>query len=152
MALVLVTGPETEPVSKEEAKAHLRVDGTDDDAYITALIVTARRHVEAILRRAQKECGQTPGLAYALGDFLRRSERQSEALGIFKMLVNQEPQTPWGFRGLGDIALAENAQQAVEHYSKAIAIEPDTPIPGYDYLQGVAALRAGQFQKAEACP
>jgi len=52
MALVLVTGPATEPVSKEDAKAHLRVDGTDDDAYITALIVTARRHVEAILRRA----------------------------------------------------------------------------------------------------
>ena len=52
MALVLVTGPASEPVSKEEAKAHLRVDGTDDDSYITALITTARRHVEAILRRA----------------------------------------------------------------------------------------------------
>lgn len=52
MALVLVTGPATEPVSKDEAKAHLRVDGTEDDAYITALIVTARMHVEAILRRA----------------------------------------------------------------------------------------------------
>ena len=52
MALVLVTGPATEPVSKAEAKLHLRVDGTDDDDHIDALIVSARMHVEAILRRA----------------------------------------------------------------------------------------------------
>jgi uncharacterized phiE125 gp8 family phage protein len=52
MALVLVTGPTEEPVSTAEAKAHLRVDGSDDDSYIAALITTARMHVEAILRRA----------------------------------------------------------------------------------------------------
>ena len=52
MALVLVTGPASEPVSVEEAKAHLRVDGSDDDAYIGTLITTARSHVETITRRA----------------------------------------------------------------------------------------------------
>lgn len=38
--------PANEPVSLEEAKRHLRVMHDDDDAYIGALISTARDHVE----------------------------------------------------------------------------------------------------------
>lgn len=45
------TPPSAEPISLTEAKAHLRVDGTDDDALITSLIVTARQHVEAETER-----------------------------------------------------------------------------------------------------
>lgn len=52
MALVLTSPPAVEPVSLSEAKAHLRVDGTDEDALITALILAARRHVETWLARA----------------------------------------------------------------------------------------------------
>ena len=50
--LKLVTGPTVEPVSLTEAKLHLRVDGTDDDTVISALIVAAREAVEHIARRA----------------------------------------------------------------------------------------------------
>lgn len=46
MALILVTAPVVEPVTLSEAKTHLRVDVTDDDALITALITTAREHIE----------------------------------------------------------------------------------------------------------
>jgi uncharacterized phiE125 gp8 family phage protein len=47
MGLTITTPPTAEPVTLDEAKAHLRVDGTAEDAYITALIQAARAWVES---------------------------------------------------------------------------------------------------------
>lgn len=52
MALTLITAPATEPLSREEAKAHLRVSVTEDDDLIDALIVAARERAEQETRRA----------------------------------------------------------------------------------------------------
>ena len=52
MALKLVTAPTTYPVTLAEAKLHCRVDGTDDDALITALITSATEMCEQQTRRA----------------------------------------------------------------------------------------------------
>jgi uncharacterized phiE125 gp8 family phage protein len=41
--------PQVEPVSLAEAKVQCRVDTADDDAYISALISTAREYVEEVL-------------------------------------------------------------------------------------------------------
>lgn len=51
-ALLLITPPASEPVTLSEAKAQCRVDGTQDDALLTSLIVAARLVAEIQLGRA----------------------------------------------------------------------------------------------------
>ncbi len=46
MSILLTTPPTVEPISLAEAKAHLRISHTDDDTYISTLIIAARRIVE----------------------------------------------------------------------------------------------------------
>lgn len=48
MALKLITAPAVEPVSRTEAKLHLRVDITDDDTLIDGLIKTSRVDIETL--------------------------------------------------------------------------------------------------------
>ena len=50
-SLVRVTQPAVEPVTLAEAKAHLRVDVSDDDALISAIIRAAREFAEEYLDR-----------------------------------------------------------------------------------------------------
>lgn len=50
-SLTRQTPPAVEPVTVAEAKAHCRVDASDDDAYIGSLITAAREWVEAYLDR-----------------------------------------------------------------------------------------------------
>lgn len=52
MKLVLVSGPDNEPVDLIEAKVHLRVDVEDDDDLIEGLITAARQHIELVTQRA----------------------------------------------------------------------------------------------------
>jgi uncharacterized phiE125 gp8 family phage protein len=49
MTLILTTPPAAEPISLGEAKSHLRVSHSDDDAYVQRLITAARRQIEARL-------------------------------------------------------------------------------------------------------
>lgn len=52
MRLKLKTAPAVEPITLDEAKLHLRVDSTDDNALISALITTARQLAERETKRA----------------------------------------------------------------------------------------------------
>lgn len=57
MTAALITSPALEPVTLADAKAHLRLDSDDDDQLLTAAIVAARVHVEALTRRLLIEQG-----------------------------------------------------------------------------------------------
>ena len=52
MTLLLVTGPTEEPVTLAEARAHLRLDATNEDALLAALMTAARAALEGQTRRA----------------------------------------------------------------------------------------------------
>jgi len=49
MSLVLTAAPAVEPVTVDEAKAHLRIDHGDEDVLLGSLIATSRLHIEAAL-------------------------------------------------------------------------------------------------------
>lgn len=52
MQISLVTAPTGQAVSLDEVKVHLRVDHTNEDGYIQALVMAAAAQVENITRRA----------------------------------------------------------------------------------------------------
>lgn len=52
MPLILLAGPAEEPVTLADARAQLRLDGTEENALVTALIAAARAALEAETRRA----------------------------------------------------------------------------------------------------
>jgi len=52
MADVLYTAPTSEPLALDEAKEHLRVDGTDEDMLISSFIIAAREYCESYLNKS----------------------------------------------------------------------------------------------------
>ena len=52
MALVMTAAPSVEPISLAEAKAHLRIDASDEDSLLTSLITAGRIFVERTLSLA----------------------------------------------------------------------------------------------------
>lgn len=49
MGLMQLSGPGAEPLSLDEVKAYLRIDGAVEDALLQSLLLTSRLHIEAAL-------------------------------------------------------------------------------------------------------
>lgn len=62
IALKRTTAPTEQPVLLEELKDHLRVDGSDDDAYLHSLIYAATEYVEGVVGRSMVTQTWTLGL------------------------------------------------------------------------------------------
>ncbi len=52
MSLVMTTPPSVEPVTVADAKALMRIDGSDEDILIASLLLTSRLHIEMALSLA----------------------------------------------------------------------------------------------------
>lgn len=52
MSMTLITPPAAEPVSLDEAKAHMRIDIDDDDALVAAMVTAARQWCESFRRQS----------------------------------------------------------------------------------------------------
>lgn len=52
MSAIMITGPAAEPVTLDEAKDYLRIDGSESDAVLARLIAAARTCIEGMTRRA----------------------------------------------------------------------------------------------------
>jgi len=52
MTCYLLSGPASEPVTLDEARAFVRMDDTAEDALLTSLITAARLHIEGVTGRA----------------------------------------------------------------------------------------------------
>ena len=52
MSLVMTIPPAVEPVSVADAKAHMRIEGSDEDVLIASLLLTSRLHIEVALSLA----------------------------------------------------------------------------------------------------
>ncbi len=55
MTLALLTGPAAEPVTLAEARAHLRLDGTEENPLVEALIAAAVRRSKRSAARLRDE-------------------------------------------------------------------------------------------------
>ena len=87
MAYSVVTPAASEPITLTEAKNFLRVDGSDDDALITALISAAREMCE------QYEIGseETVASSYYVSDTISEPARIASTAGWFATngIINQ---------------------------------------------------------------
>lgn len=52
MSLLMTSPPAAEPVALADVKAHLRIDGSDEDILLASLLLTSRLHIETALSLA----------------------------------------------------------------------------------------------------
>jgi uncharacterized phiE125 gp8 family phage protein len=146
-----VTAPSgAEPITLDQAKAHLRVLGTDEDALITALIPTAREFAEHYTGRALAAqtieaaldgfpCDETPAIELPLCPAASvTSIKYTDAAGVEQTLTTSK-------YALSPYGLARNVAPTLGNYWPTAAAVADAvrimAVVGYDEAPK-AALQA----------
>lgn len=75
MNVTIITPPASEPITLDEAKAFLRVDGDDDDSVITDAIASARETIENLTGRQLITATLEGAMDSFAGDWIDRSQR-----------------------------------------------------------------------------
>ena len=96
MNIKIITDVSTEPVTLTQAKAHLRIETSDDDTYITTLITIAREYCENITKRALA----TQTLELILDDFpscdyIKLPMSPVQSVTSIKYTDSDEDETTW---------------------------------------------------------
>lgn len=78
MGLIITSAPTIEPVTVEQVKTGLRIDGYEEDLYIPSQIARARRWCENFCQRAFI----TQTLRYSFDDFANQSRKEVPVPGL----------------------------------------------------------------------
>jgi hypothetical protein len=136
MAIVVVTPPTAEPVSLEEAKAHLRIDGGDEDTYVASLIIAARDAAELFTRRRFMEqtldlfLDRFPGRLCYLGEYARAIRNTPFTSEIYEIPIPVPPTQSVTSIKYTDPAGAMQTLDTAE-YQVDVASEPARLRPAY---------------------
>jgi predicted Zn-dependent protease len=102
----------------------------------------------AAYRAALEQAPRFPEATEALGLCLDRQGRTAEGRELLERLVAEEPDSPFGWRGLGDLQLSSDIGEAARAYARAIELRPELPMAGTLYLAALEASRAGRAAEA----
>lgn len=104
MSLRLITPPASEPLTREQAKNHLRIDIDDDDTLVDSLITVARQRAEEYTRRAFI----TQTWEWTLNPRCKRITLRSQVQQIDTVFLDGEELSPTQYELIGDDLLLKS--------------------------------------------
>lgn len=102
----------------------------------------------AAYRDALSRAPRFPECLEALALCLDRLGRRDEARALLDRLVADLPESPYGWRGLGDLQLSTDIGEAARAYARAVELRPDLPAAGALFIAALTESRAGHADRA----
>lgn len=78
---------------------------------------------------------------------VRRGDPDAGRLDLLAM-TDEYPDSPYGWRGLGDLELAERPTEAARCYAEALARRPGLELAGAEHLAGLTELKGCRYPEA----
>lgn len=137
MSLRIVTQPSQEPVTLAEAKAHLRLEESHDDSYVTACITAARQYIEKVCWRALLQT------TFELSQGSFRGEDKEESLPEWATLA---PSFPQSFSQPSTLSPTGRFQPFIELPRGHLADTPAVSVVYFDESNAQQTLATAAYQ------